>query len=57
MSGKTIKTAGRELKMGSWLRIMIAGRKTIPITTALKNEVAWIEEAVWIEDNMFAEMS
>lgn len=26
-----------------------------PITVALKDEVAWIEEAVWIEDNLLAE--
>jgi hypothetical protein len=26
-----------------------------PITMALKDEVALIEEAVWIEDNMFVE--
>ena len=27
----------------------------IPITVALKDEVALIEEAVWIEDNLLAE--
>jgi len=30
---------------------LTAGRKTIPITTALKDAVAWIEGVAGIEDN------